>query len=183
MKTNKKVIQRNLPLDQKYLLIGVSYLSVENGGGHSCDNCGKLITNIANIQNDHKKNYYIGLDCLDSILENNNLLEHESYARYIFSDKPAIAKAKSLRAKILNATKKDSTFKATMYAPEGKDYFGFSYTCLKTKTWVYDREAKDFKDVEPYLEEDRLGFDYRFDVKYKELTLNYIKGLPNVILE
>lgn len=158
----KKVIQRNLPLDVKYILIEVTYLSIEDGGGHSCDNCGKLITNIAHIENDHRKQYGIGLDCLDTILENNNLLEHESYVQYIFSDKPAIQKAKQLRAKCLKMGKKDENWKAVF--KEFKDSFGFSFESVRNGMF------------EPH------GWDYTYQLKYKELTLNYLNGLKNVVI-
>jgi len=70
---NKSIIQRALPLNVKYALNGVSYLSIEDGGGCSCDNCGKLITNVANVSSVNG-NYSIGLDCLDTIL-----LKNQSY--------------------------------------------------------------------------------------------------------
>lgn len=158
----KKVIQRMLPLDVKYRLIEVTYLSIEDGGGCSCDNCGKLITNIAHIQNDQGKNYAIGLDCLDTILENNNLLEHESYVQYVFSDKPAIQKAKQLRSKCLKMAKQDENWKAIY--KEFEDSFGFSFETTRNGMF------------EP------LGWNYTYQLKYKELTLNYLKGLKNVVI-
>lgn len=176
----KKVIQRNLPLNTKYFLVNVSYQSIENGGGCACDNCGKLITNVANIKNDHGKQYAIGLDCLDTLLENNNLLEHESYAHYQFSDKPAIAKAKSLRSKLLNNLKKDPTYKA-VYGECTGGRFGFSFEAEIIRTFKYDETTKSIISVDPYKSKDPRGFDYTFNPEYKELTLNYIKGLTNVI--
>lgn len=160
MKT-KRIIQRALPLDVKYSIIGVSYLSLEDGGGCSCDNCGKLITNMASVKSD-KGSYTIGLDCLDTVLLNNNLLNSEDYLQYLYSDKPAISKAKSLRSKILKKSKSDPNFKATF--KELKDGFGFYF-----ETTINGRF-------------DPQGWDYTFNSDYKELTLNYVKGLPNVII-
>ena len=157
----KKVIQRSLPLDTKYSLIGVSYLSIEDGGGCACDNCGKLITNIATIKSD-KGSYTIGLDCLDTILLNNELLNGEDYFQYQYSDKPAIQKAKSLRAKILKKSKTDVNFKATF--KEQSNSFGFYFETLRNGKF------------------DPQGWDYTFNPKYKELTLNYLKGIPNTII-
>ena len=177
----KKVIQRALPLNIKYKLLCVSYLSIEDGGGCACDNCGKLITNTATIQS-YKGTYTVGLDCLDTLLLNNDLLNSEDYFKYQYSDKPAIAKAKALRAKIMKQTKKDSSFKAVLFAPKDKDYFGFSFKVEVIKTYKYNGETKSLDKVEPYKSDEPAGFDYRFDTKYKELTLNYLKGLDNVIL-
>jgi hypothetical protein len=156
MKT-KTIIQRNLDLSKSYTLEGVMYSSIEDGNVQSCDNCGKLICNIAHIKT-QGKSYYIGLDCLDTILESNKrLISDNDYIEYIFGDKPAIQKAKGLRTKILNYSKKYPEFVAIF--KEFKDSFGFSFD----------------QPTGP-----RLGWDYTFNLKYKDLTLNYIKNLPAV---
>lgn len=160
----KKVIQRTLPLNVKYQLISVSYLSIEDGGGCNCDNCGRLITNIAHIKGDDS--YCVGLDCLESIIINNGLLDVESHFQYMQSDKPAFAKAKSLRAKILKKVKTDSNFSAKLH--EFANGFGFSFS------------SKRIISGQQYNEP--LGWDYSFDLKYKDLTLNYVKDIPNVYL-
>lgn len=178
MKT-KKVIQRALPLTVKYSLVSVNYLSLENGGGCSCDNCGKLITNVATVKSDRV--YNTGLDCLETVLLNNQLLDNDSHVQYLFSDKPAIAKAKSLRAKLLNGLKKDPTYKA-IYSECTDGRFGFSYEVDRLREYKYNAEKKELEYVEPYLCSDPQGFDYTFNPAYKELTLNYVKGLPNVIM-
>lgn len=177
MKT-KNIIQRALPLNVKYTLLSVNYLSLENGGGCSCNNCGKLITNVATVKSD--KIYNIGLDCLDALLENNNLLEHESYIKYIWSDKPAINKAKSLRVKLLKKAKEDISFRA-LYREFEDGMFGFSYEVDRVKTFKLSEDRKSIIDCEPYTEKDPQGFDYTFQPEYKELTLNYLKGLTNVV--
>ena len=175
---NKRVIQRNLPLTIKYSLTEVTYLSIEDGGGCQCDNCGKLITNIAHIQGDNKS-YSIGLDCLDTLLKNNKLLDNESHIQYLFSDKPAIQKAKSLRSKLLKKAKDEPTYRAIFR--EFADSFGFSFEVDTVRTYQYDSETKSLKTVAPYVIKDPQGFDYTFNPKYKDLTLNYIKGLTNVV--
>lgn len=187
MATSKKTIQRNLPLHVQYSLISVSYLSIEDGGGCGCDNCGKLITNIANIKSGDKK-YNIGLDCLDTLLENNSrLLDGEDYLKYLHSDKPAISKAKSLRAKLLSAIKKEPTFQAKGYF-DNSDTFGFSFSAETTRQMIVRDENKDAKRdangdliTELYTFREPRGFDFTFRAEYKELTLNYIKGLTNVV--
>lgn len=179
MKT-KKVIQRSLPLDVEYSVVSVSYISLEDGGGCACDNCGKLITNMATVKSS-KGQYIIGLDCLDTVILNNDLLKGENYLKYLYSDKPAIDKAKSLRAKILKAVKKDSTFRAELV--ELKDSFGFRYTIEKTQTRKYNEVTKKLDTVAPFLQKEPQGYDYRFDLAYKELTLSYVKNIPEVLLK
>lgn len=162
-KKMKRVIQRALPLDVKYTIENISYLSIEDGGGCSCDNCGKLITNTATVKSD-KGTYTIGLDCLESVILNNELIDSNEYIEYLYSDKPAIGKAKSLRSKILREFKKDQNYKAKLV--ELKDGgFGFSFESLKNGRF----EPK--------------GWDYTFNPKFKELTINYVKGLDCVILK
>lgn len=163
----KNIIQRALDLKKQYELIEVSYCSIEDGGGQSCENCGKLITNVATIRSEGR-NYQIGLDCLDTILENNNrLISDADYLKYQYSDKPAIQKAKGLRAKVLKYAKKYPLFEAKFREFKdrtGKDCFGFNFS--------EEGETGNFKP---------LGWDYTFDPEYKTLTLNYIKGIKNVV--
>jgi len=70
MKT-KKIIQRNLPINEKYILLSVTH----NEDCMCCSNCNKPITNIATIQNEKKEIMFVGLDCaetLTSIVQSEN---------------------------------------------------------------------------------------------------------------
>ena len=69
----KQIIQRHLPLDVTYEVIDKKYIPILEGGGCTCDNCGKLIANIATVRSTNGT-YNIGLDCLETFLLNNNLL-------------------------------------------------------------------------------------------------------------
>lgn len=162
---DKKIIQKNLPLNLKYSLTGVKYISILDGGC-TCDNCNTPIANIATVKDANGKYYQIGMDCLDTVILNNQLLDNESYVQYLFSDKPAIEKAKQLRNKILRQQKKNNSFKADIYKCKDGKRFGFSFSQI--------REGK--KDYEP------AGFDFTFNTDYLELTLAYIKGLPNITI-
>jgi len=159
----KNIIQRNLPLNVKYEVIGVSYISILDGG-HCCDNCGKPISNIAEVKSINGT-YFIGLDCMDTFIINNGLLDGESYFKYMQSDKPAISKAKQLRAKIMKQAKENSTFKAELVQFDNGRY-GFNFSRFN--------EHRGFDEP--------MGWDYLFNPEYKQLTINYIKDLPNVIL-
>lgn len=70
----KAIIKRNLPLDVKYVCIDKKYIPLLDGGGCVCDNCGKLIANIATIKSVNGC-YNIGFDCLETFLLNNSLLD------------------------------------------------------------------------------------------------------------
>jgi len=78
----KTITQRNLPLDTKYVVVDKKYIPVLEGGGACCDNCGRLIANIATVKNETSDIYYIGFDCLETILINNNLLSSQDVEDY-----------------------------------------------------------------------------------------------------
>ena len=78
----KTIIQRNLPLDTKYSLIDKHYSSLIDGNGTICENCGRLIANIATVKSGNGKVYNIGFDCLETFLINNSLLDGKSVDDY-----------------------------------------------------------------------------------------------------
>jgi len=101
----KAIIERNLSLNVKYVLIDKKYIPLENGFGTCCDNCGKLIANIATVRNEPGNVYNIGFDCLETFLLNNNLLdgfdvnEYENVKKWISQ---IIRVAKKLKETISN---------------------------------------------------------------------------------
>ncbi|MDP2720534.1 MAG: hypothetical protein Q8O75_01145 [bacterium] len=65
---SKDVRRYNLPLDHKYSLISIEYTgSLLDGGGSACENCGKLIVNIATVRTEENKIYHIGTDCAETL--------------------------------------------------------------------------------------------------------------------
>lgn len=70
----KNIIQRNLPLDVKYTILDRKYIPILDGGGCICDNCGKLIANIATVKSENGT-HSIGFDCMETFLLNNQLLD------------------------------------------------------------------------------------------------------------
>lgn len=63
----KTITNRNLSILTTYKLIDTFYLSVEDGGGTCCQNCGRLITNIATVEDASGKRFSIGLDCAGTL--------------------------------------------------------------------------------------------------------------------
>jgi hypothetical protein len=159
----KKVQQRNLPLDVKYTLVSVSHQSLEDGG-YTCQNCGRLIANIASIKSEDGVISYVGLDCLDTLLEASLQLDTEGRLEYLYSALPAIAAAKAIRAKILKKLKEYPNY--TLQGPyivEKEQTFGFSFYLGK----------KDSRD-------DNQGWNYSLNLKYKDLIMSYLKGFKIV---
>lgn len=99
MESTKRIIQRALPLSQKYTLISTNYISLVDGYGCACDNCGKLIANMATVKGDDNKYYTIGLDCLETFLINNNILDGKSIEQFKIVKK-SLPKVVSVREQI-----------------------------------------------------------------------------------
>ncbi len=78
---DKRIIQRKLPLNVKYVCTDKKYIPLLDGYGIGCDNCGKLIANIAEVKSVNGV-YNIGFDCLETFLLNNNLLENFDINEY-----------------------------------------------------------------------------------------------------
>lgn len=77
----KAIIQRNLDLSVSYTLIDKKYIPLLDGIGLCCDNCGKLIANIATVKSPNGT-HNIGFDCLETVLINNKLLEGKGIVEY-----------------------------------------------------------------------------------------------------
>ena len=71
----KKIIKRNLDLTQNYTFIDKKYIPLLDGFGSTCANCNKLIANIATVKNEKNKLFNIGLDCLETLMLNNKILQ------------------------------------------------------------------------------------------------------------
>lgn len=78
----KAIIKRNLPLIVRYTVIDKQYIPLSEGCGMGCDNCGKLIANIATVRNENNETFSIGFDCLETLLINNSLLSTNDIADY-----------------------------------------------------------------------------------------------------
>jgi len=94
----KQIIERHLPLTEKYSLIDKKYIPLSESFGYCCDNCGQLIANIATVRSESGKVFSIGFDCLETILINNSLLSSGDIAEY--------EKARTQLPKIIRASKK-----------------------------------------------------------------------------
>jgi hypothetical protein len=62
-----KAIDGALPMNTRYKIIDISYGKLENQAS-SCENCGKLISNIATIEDEsNNKRYNVGCDCAEAL--------------------------------------------------------------------------------------------------------------------
>lgn len=145
MKT-KVIIQRSLPLTQTYNLIETFYSSAMDGGGHLCENCGRLISNIAKVQGETDKNiYYIGMDCAETLT---GLKESFTFE---FQAKAAFQAGKSARQAIMKMQKKAKennvplTITAETFDHEKNYYKEIGAGIWRTKTEPFNPYYNNFK--------------------------------------
>lgn len=59
---------KNLPAG-KYTKTGTNYISLIDGNGCTCDNCGRLIANMVYVQHESGKRFNIGQDCAKTLFD------------------------------------------------------------------------------------------------------------------
>lgn len=90
---NSKLPQTGPP--NAYELISVNYIALVDSIGTTCDNCGRLISNIATVEHISGKQYTIGIDCAKTLLKDRTYaLEKER----LFYKKKIYDKIKMLEA-------------------------------------------------------------------------------------
>ncbi len=110
---SKQVRRYNLPLDHRYTLISIDYLgSLLDGGSSSCENCGKLIVNVATVKTETGNSYRIGLDCAETL----SFTDNTTYWK--------IKEAVALHAKILKwvRTTKEAQKTKTVISEFNQEY-------------------------------------------------------------
>jgi hypothetical protein len=145
----KTIIQRNLSLSETYTFVSATYIPLFDGIGCTCDNCGKLISNIVTIKDSTGKTYTVGSDCAETL---QSLQSDFNY----FQNKDCFNEGKQLRAKIQRYIKKQT---------------GSRHDVVSFYLW-YSKENI------PYLIcKNRDGGSSMQKLMYPEITTNYIKDL------
>jgi hypothetical protein len=117
MATTKKTIKRNLPIDTTYTLVESFYRSLEDGGC-SCDNCGRLISNIAVVKdNTRGVQYNVGMDCAGTLTGIQGNYEFEWIHKIYFNE------AKSARAAMMKMIKRGATIVKAKTFKVGEGFF------------------------------------------------------------
>jgi hypothetical protein len=82
----KKIIQRNLPLTDKYKLLSISRSNIfESNGTTICDNCNVQLVNFAEIVNQNGKKFVVGLDCMKTLTKALLNLSDYQFELYAFN--------------------------------------------------------------------------------------------------
>ena len=89
---DKKAIRRNLPFD-KYRIVESFY----SPDYCTCDNCNKVLKNVAVIQNSKSETFYVGLDCAQTL---SGITDFD-----IYSHENSFECAKRIRSKVNKAIK------------------------------------------------------------------------------
>jgi hypothetical protein len=147
--TTKKVMQRNLSLTENYTFVSAKYISILDGGGCTCDNCGKLISNIVTIKDGNNNFYNVGSDCAETLQSLQNDFNY-------FQNKDCFNEGKQIRAKIQKYIKKQN---------------GSRFDVVEFYLWYS-------KENEVYLVfKTKDGGSSMQQIYYKDITINYIKDL------
>lgn len=144
----KKVIQRALPLNVKYSFVSATYISLVDGGGTCCDNCGKLIANMVTVMDEAGKKFVVGSDCAETLTTVNDPFEWKGLVSNPFSE------GKRIRSKIAKHIKAGNITGVELK----------SFKSLKTGLEV---TYIQYLTVRPSNATDTIY--------YPEVTLNYIK--------
>ena len=152
----KNIVQRLLNLNTTYTFVEKTYIPIIDGGGCICENCNRIISNIAVIKNTDGQQYHIGFDCLETIMFNNQIIEGVSVED--------LKKQKSVINKIIKFAKtlsktyennKNINVDISGFAIEEKasnsftDYLTYYYLDSKGKI-IYNENTK-FKGVDSLL--------------------------------
>src|SRR5574343_1324680 len=135
-----RTIQGCLPVNKEYRIISEEYNPVECGT--TCQNCGRIISNIATIT-DGKNNYLVGLDCAESL---QGCGIGESWAA--MESKKKVARM----ARFVKWFKKYC--KTYAYWDSKKDcilFYDFEVSKWDSR-YTYKYSIEDFKNKYPYLE-------------------------------
>ncbi len=162
----KTIIERKLPLDISYALIDKKYVSLTDGMGCTCDNCGQIIANIATIS-DGSRSYNIGFDCLDTTLRNNHILSQVDISDFE-AYKLALRKIMRLIKRIKEVTKTCKTVTGIAFErPTFKtDYHTFHWL-HRGSMESRDNDNEKIKDVS-------------IDLVYKVIS-DYFKSLTVIL--
>jgi hypothetical protein len=94
---------KNLP-EGIYRYVSSTYISIMDGMGCTCDNCGRLIANMVTVESDTSKKYIIGQDCAKTLFSEdlNKKILSNIKAEKRRKEQAPILEAKEKRTKALN---------------------------------------------------------------------------------
>ena len=147
----KAIIERNLPLNTKYIVTDKKYIPLTESFGCTCDNCNKLIANIATVKNENGKSFNIGFDCLETVLINNSLLSTNDIKEY--------ERVKAMIPKVIRLSK---TIKEIIELNNGLDGL------------LFERPSEFSKEYFTYYLVKGSGKPYNTSAKIKDMDFDFL---------
>ena len=161
----KKFIKHNLPVDNYQI---VDTYSLGEDDYLVCDNCGKVIKNIAVVQNSKGKRYCVGMDCAETL---SGITEVD--IDFWNSD---FVRAKSIRAKVRKYTKQGGIVRVQNLMNTNRIFVDImkieNPTCLGDY-YTYEEVGEEFlKKFLPELAKiAKVNYDYK-PINEKSFKLN-----------
>jgi hypothetical protein len=167
----------NLELNENYTLVDSFYTGpLTEGCGTTCENCGKLITNVAVIKNSKEKKFNVGMDCAETLTNVFGLYNAEMDFNEL----------KSLTAKT-NKIKKTNEVRFNIHS-DGEMYCEYNH---KERGWL-NLWSKDMEFVNKYMKhylsqvenKDKIGFekqDFNIDLGFERCRPSDVIGFHKFI--
>lgn len=128
----KQLIERNLLFSDKYVYLEIVRGSIESGQMCTCDNCGKLITNMVHIvRKSDSKHFSIGTDCAETLIQAKCMYNNGSQSDFqmdIYAFNECARFVTELNA---GATLTKLDFQCSLINRKGKEVLIFTHTLLK----------------------------------------------------
>jgi len=151
----------NLPLNDDYEIIDSYYTGGIENNATTCDNCGKLITNIAEIKNSKGQVFDVGLDCAETL----------SNLKGLYNVKMDFQELKSIQAKIRKYEKENKKLDYKIYS-NGNFFIEHDHMTVVNKDIDFSK-----KYLKKYLEKvsnpEKIGFSYTD----KEINIPFEKSI------
>lgn len=112
--------------------IGWSYVSIENGGGCPCDNCGALITTHVTVQRNDGQKFIVGSDCAKT-LSGINGKEIKEIERIISRDSKNIKEYSNGNYLYADNGENVAILKYSITDFSGRPFFNITYKCSVSK--------------------------------------------------
>lgn len=152
MANTRKVVERNLKFNNTYIYKGMSRGSIESGQCTSCDNCGKLITNMVTVHcPELQRDFTIGTDCAATIAKVERLFRKPGWDAPSYWEDISRLNQCSRFITQFNKGHKPSfpSFQLSIYDDKGKEHLAYVHA-------IKEFYPERLKDIESQMDEPDL---------------------------
>lgn len=156
----------NLALNENYTIVDSFYTGgIDNPC--TCDNCGRLITNVAKIKDSKGSIFDVGLDCASTL----------SNIYGLYSVEADFAEMKAIRAKV-NKELKSNSLEFSIYSTGELKIANQDRVILYKDIEFCQKYLKDY--LEKVTNKDKIGFTYTNKQINLPFSRDLAKNLPNL---